>query len=570
MRMDRLHFLALFISSAMPFAALAEPAVIQLDQGWSDDQRALYRYTSQGTFLVPSAFLEALEDGQGGRFMKPENLARYGLVSDGANHAGNPYGWPIGFIVDADPNPAGVPQAGLTCAACHSGQIRHSGQRIQIDGGQSHVDFNAFAADLNKQIIATSEDPDRRDRFLQRSVLLGYPKERVERDLELLVQGSRGSIERSEAIAQGSTLTGYGRLDAVNDIANAVFTYGLAEPKNAYPGDAPTSFPYLWDIWRFDWVQYNASARQPMSRNMIEAMGVGRFQLTDPATGEILPEETRWKTTLRVHNLFNLEKTLQKLKPPAWPESVLGPLDPSRYAAGKDLFAANCSGCHGVQKIEGTNEWHVSVIPLDRIGTDPNQAVNFAGRRYDASKLGIDRPLSAAEGLHAVVVPVKRQAYLDAGIAESEWPDYNGFDRKNDFNPSPCGYKARPLTGVWATAPFLHNGSVPTIYDMLSEARPATFLTGGNDIDTNKVGLSPEAPEGATLIDTAQPGNSNAGHWFTDDQSRPGRIGRALSEDERYALIEYLKGVPPDDYPIREVKAPAPAPCSDDPDWAAK
>lgn len=570
MKLGRIRSAVLLAATALPFAAHAAPALTQLDQGWTDAQRALYRYTSQGTFLMPSAFLEALEDEHGARFMAPENLARYGLIFDGANAAGNPYGWPIGLVVDAGPNPAGVPQAGLTCAACHSGQLQHSGQRIQIDGGQSHVDFNAFALDLNQQIIATAEDAARRDRFLLRSLLLGYPGDRVERDFEILAQGSRGSIQRTEAIADGTTQTGYGRLDAVNDIANAVFAYGLAEPKNAHPGDAPASFPYLWDIWRFDWVQYNASARQPMSRNMIEAMGVGRMQLTDPATGDVLPEDTRWNTTIRVHNLFNIEEALQELKPPAWPQEILGEIDASRYASGKALFAENCSGCHGVQVIKGTNEWHVPVIPLDRIATDSNHAINFAGRRYDASKLGIDTPLSAAEGLHAVAVPIKRQAYLNAGIPENEWPIYDGFGRSNDVNPSPCGYKARPLMGVWATAPFLHNGSVPTIYDMLSPARPETFRVGENDIDTVKVGLSAGTSPEAITIDTALPGNSNSGHWFTDDETQSGRIGPQLSEDERYALIEYLKGVGLEDYPVREIEAPGPAVCADDPNWASK
>lgn len=570
MKMNRIRFVTMIAAATLPFAAYAAPALTELDQGWSDAQRALYRYTSQGTFLMPSAFLEALEDDQGARFMAPENLARYGLIFDGANAAGNPYGWPIGMVVDAGSNPAGVPQAGLTCAACHSGQLQHSGQRIQIDGGQSHVDFNAFAQDLNQQIIATAEDTARRDRFLLRSLLLGYPGDRVERDFAVLVEGSRGSLERTAAIAEGTTTTGYGRLDAVNDIANAVFAYGLAEPKNARPGDAPASFPYLWDIWRFDWVQYNASARQPMSRNMIEAMGVGRMQLTDPATGDVLPEDVRWNTTIRVHNLFNIEQALQELKPPVWPQDILGEIDTARYATGKALFAENCSGCHGVQVIKGTNEWHVPVIPLDHIGTDANHAINFAGRRYDATKLGIDTPLSAAEGLHAVVVPIKKQAYLDAGIPESEWPVYDGFGRTNDIIPSPCGYKARPLMGVWATAPFLHNGSVPTIFDMLSPTRPTTFGVGDSDIDTVKVGLSAEASAGGMVIDTTLPGNSNTGHWFTGDETRAGRIGPELSEDERFALIEYLKGVSPDDYPAREIQPPAPAACSDNPEWASQ
>jgi hypothetical protein len=113
-------------------------------------------------------------------------------------------------------------------------------------------------------------------------------------------------------------------------------------------------------------------------------------------------------------------------------------------------------------------------------------------------------------------------------------------------------YKARPLTGIWATAPYLHNGSVPTLYDLLlpPDARPKQFLLGTREFDPKRVGYVTRDADG-NLLDSPGgdnsfvfhtrdadgrviDGNSNAGHDY-------GNAG--LSEDERWALVEYMKGL---------------------------
>jgi hypothetical protein len=114
-------------------------------------------------------------------------------------------------------------------------------------------------------------------------------------------------------------------------------------------------------------------------------------------------------------------------------------------------------------------------------------------------------------------------------------------------------YRARPLDGVWATAPYLHNGSVPTLDDMLKPQaeRPSKFCVGPLEFDPVKVGLSGGETEsceaGLTLLDTQQRGNSNRGHSFEaaagiEGAALPaGVLGRKLTEGERSALVEYLK-----------------------------
>lgn len=95
------------------------------------------------------------------------------------------------------------------------------------------------------------------------------------------------------------------------------------------------------------------------------------------------------------------------------------------------------------------------------------------------------------------------------------------------------GYMARHLAGVWTTAPYLHNGSVPTLFDLLSppDQRPKTFPLGHREFDPKKVGYVTDVPKPLWVFKTREAGNSNVGHPFGTD----------LSEADKWALIEYLK-----------------------------
>ena len=111
------------------------------------------------------------------------------------------------------------------------------------------------------------------------------------------------------------------------------------------------------------------------------------------------------------------------------------------------------------------------------------------------------------------------------------------------------GYRSRPLDGIWATPPYLHNGSVPNVEALLSPLaeRPTTFWTGHREYDPKRLGYRFDELSGGFRFDTTKPGNHNTGHIFdeapTDGTKMPGRIGRQLSPDDRRALIEFLKTV---------------------------
>jgi hypothetical protein len=130
-------------------------------------------------------------------------------------------------------------------------------------------------------------------------------------------------------------------------------------------------------------------------------------------------------------------------------------------------------------------------------------------------------------------------------LTDAEAANLHG-DREFPIPPSPIGvYKAAPRDGVWATPPFLHNGSVPNLYEMLIPARDRTkkFYVG-REFDPIKVGLDTSASSGTFLLDTTLPGNSNAGHSFEDGPRGNGVIGPLLTDEQRWALVEYLKSIP--------------------------
>jgi hypothetical protein len=180
------------------------------------------------------------------------------------------------------------------------------------------------------------------------------------------------------------------------------------------------------------------------------------------------------------------------------------------------------------------------MIPLAEIGTDPKEAQNFANRTADSGPLG-KGIVSARDGLKYITQKVIDQAYGKLNLSPEQQEEWNSY-RTNELL-TPLAYKARPHNGVWATPPYLHNGSVPNLFALLSPVseRPKVFYLGNKQYDPVKLGLNTEPLKGATEFRTDLPGNSNAGHEFKDGPKGNGVIGRSLSEEERMQIIEYLK-----------------------------
>ena len=134
------------------------------------------------------------------------------------------------------------------------------------------------------------------------------------------------------------------------------------------------------------------------------------------------------------------------------------------------------------------------------------------------------------------------ELFKDDKINRDEWNGYRvpAADAK-------LGYRPRPLNGIWATPPYLHNGAVPTLYDLLSprEERPTVFYTGSREYDLDRIGHTTRRFRGGFRYDTRVEGNSNDGHLFQAGGPGNGVIGPLLTPDDRRAIIEYLKTLCP-------------------------
>jgi hypothetical protein len=533
------------------------------------DQATLqrYHYTDQGTRLLPAAWLAVVKKADGsGKLMSIQNLRRLGFLVDNVTvDKMNPYGWPLGFTVNAPKTSGEVPIAGLTCATCHTGQIEYKGTAVRIEGGQGMIDLTGFFSDLVSAFVATAAEPSRRAQFFADAIKAGYPADRMEADFRVAA-ADFGRIGQAPPGAQiAGVEAGPGRSDAVQGIANRVFADDLMVPANYKSRDAPTSFPYLWDIWRLTWLQSNGflPGAKKTSRNIGTVLGVNaKVNFVNPNSGEVNPEPLRWQTSVQLDNIVWVEKMLQNLQPPTWPADVLGSIDETKADRGRQLFSRNCAGCHGIEKLPD-GKWDVTVTPLQQIGTDPVMTTNWASLTYDASKLGLSKKISGFDAIVALINPIRRQLYAENNTPPAEQETDAAFE-------APCGYRARPLIGVWATPPFLHNGSVRTIFDILSDTRPPKFTVGSREYDPVNLGYTEDQRLDAFLLDTSIPGNSNAGHWFTDDATRLGRIGAKLADADKYDIVEFLKAANYGNYPSEKRAKEAVMPCQGQKDWAVR
>lgn len=363
------------------------------------------------------------------------------------------------------------------------------------------------------------------------------------------------------------------------------------------PSNAPVSYPFLWDTPQHDFVQWNGIVSNatfgPIGRNAGEVIGVfgtldwnikQGFSISALLGGQTaFKEHISYESSIYVHNLRRIEAQLNRLESPEWPEDVLGKIEWGRIYNGKILFAQYCASCHtNIERNSPERRIVASFTKLDAIGTDRTMAensVNYRGysgmlrNQYVGFPVGgvlIERQAPVAvlltQGTHGVIAEPYPNANVFRRVAD--WVSdlaralvsneirasvkAGSYDPDTTATPfaSLLAYKGRSLNGIWATAPYLHNGSVPTLYDLLlpkrqedspegSEYRPDTFLVGSREFDPERVGFVSEGYDGFQF-DTSKPGNDNAGHEYgTINDKRPGIT--PLTEAERRDLLEYMK-----------------------------
>ena len=548
--------------------------LVRLEQGWTEQEWLQFHHTPQGTRLARYEWFMALEQPclslfRCDPFSDPVYLARFGFLASAKDPALNPGGLPIGFARQedfTDPETGeSYPVVGLTCAACHTGELRYGEYAVRIEGGPAVVELALFQRALGLAMVLTQKIPGRFGRFADR-VLGENASEDARAGLEEQFDRAlaAGLAERDTAESRKiyANPAGFARTDALTRIGNQVFAVDMKNDDNLAPANAAVCFPQIWDASWLSWVQYNSSIADPLVRNIGEALGV---RAVVKLYG---PDATEFKNSVHMPGLRLVEDLLagpapfEGLTSPRWPD-VFPPLDPAKVARGAELYQQHCAKCHlpPIEELKadlvseeprywwqnslGVRLLQVRDIKVDFLGTDPLQAMDFLQRTADTGGLGKGR-VSAAEGLRIVTEAIAQKFFETAGIAPEEQLAWRGRrDPKDPVVRAEPFYKARPLNGIWATAPFLHNGSVADLYALLSphEERPATFWLGSKRLDPKKVGYDVSELEGGYLFDTSRPGNSNEGHEFRDGAQGNGVIGPPLAPDDRWALVEYLKSI---------------------------
>lgn len=532
------------------------------EQGWSDADAEWFYNVSQGSQLMPYDWIEALMTRDGKQNFAA-TIPRFGYIERSASKD-NPLGLPVGFVKD-DGKPG--PWLGLNCSACHTLVIEYGSSSYLVDGAPTLADAQGFLTAFADALLATSSSDERFNQFAK-DVLKrdDSPKKRatLRTELEVVAQLRKDYNDRNMPKAD-ATQFGCGRIDAIGAIMNEVSFRFLEEPMNHKVANAPVSYPFLWDVPHHDKVQWNGSAPNTvfdlgnLARNVGEVLGVFGFidvPVTAPAVG--------YASTIEFSNLRKIEAKLKLLKSPLWPSAIERSSDVKTLASGKAHFDRLCAQCHSFSKGDRNDNDRKIVASMTDVGTDKWMAENFRLRKVNTGRLKDSKinfnPLGGefedqADGQTVLV-------HVIIGAIAGSWkgdPDQleklktQALELKAAENDNK--YKGRPLNGIWATAPYLHNGSVPTLRDVLKPqtcrpedelnpqaCRPKVFWVGSRRFNPKDVGFESQESSGGFKFDTSLQGNSNSGHEYgTGVSKEKGGDGELLKPEELDELLEYLK-----------------------------
>lgn len=406
--------------------------------------------------------------------MFPEYLPRAGGYNSLGlfNDPGNDI--PIGFSKKT----IGFDRVGVNCALCHLASVRYSPSELPVlfPAGPSNT---ADILGYQRFLFRSAADP----RFNSKNVLAQIDSiyklsflDRLIYKYALIPATKKALLKQKEKYSWTDVRPpwGLGRIDPFNPVKVSVL--------DVSPGDTigNSDMQPIWNLGPRKGMSLHWDGLNTDLKEVVLSSAIG-----DGATKKSIP----------LAQLQKLQDWLSDLKPPKYPADRF-PIDAHLAAQGQGLFARDCAGCHAFGgKRTG------QVIPASETGTDA----------------------------HRVAIWTKEAASRYNSYAEGYSWKFNNF-RSTD------GYASVPLDGIWIRAPYLHNGSVPTLRDLLEpvENRPKIFYRGYNVFDPQKVGFvstGPEAERTGFRYDTSVVANSNAGHLW----------GTNLSPGEKDALVEYMK-----------------------------
>jgi hypothetical protein len=366
---------------------------------------------------------------------------------------------------------------GLNCAICHTGTVRdtpESKPRIILGMPANRFDLQAYFRFLS----ACAED----GRFTADNVLAAIESRTTLGPIDKLVwreaiwRTRDVLLERKRLLAfmDSHPDWGPGRVDTFNPYKTVIFRF----PAGNHPPAGATDLPSIWNQrpregMDLHWDGNNSSVEE---RNKSAALGAG-----------VTP------TTIDLPSMRRIEEWLRDLPAPEYPY----PVDESLAARGAPIYARLCADCHAFGRSKTGK-----VTPIEEIGTDPGRMDSFSDE-----------------------------------LAMNMNTLFSGYPWRFTRFRKTRGYANMPLDGIWLRSPYLHNGSVPTLRDLLEAPgmRPKVFYRGYDVYDRAGAGflsnVAQEAGRRYFRYDTSLPGNSNAGHLY----------GIRLTGEEKDALVEYMK-----------------------------
>lgn len=559
---------AIALSMTLPSIGTAQNSVAYLPQGpnWTNATRAAFYTQDQGAAMIPYRWLVAIKTPDGKPFLF-DQLQRYGYLRNA--FATGTSNLPIGFTLAG---PTGSQMAGMTCAACHTRDIVANNVTYRVDGGPAIIDFQAFLVDMVGGVgQALASDAA----FTEFGTAVLGPNATPAQRANLKIAAETWYL-RENAMITGALphadQWGLGRLDAVSMIFNrltgldlgAAPTYLIAS--NIRAADAPVRYPFLWNAPTQDKTQWpgfadNGNDLLGLARNLGEVYGV--FGIYHPVKSDTLISNVNFLkgNSANFSGLGALENLVKKIGAPRWPFAI----DSQLAAQGKAIYArptasGGCVDCHGqkpgVTRLILQRTW---ATPIQDVGTDSRQysvlkrnaesGVLEGGKFWLVgqpipntttafSLLGFSVIGSIAQQKLTLLSPSATAQAKSQAKRLAPPNELAGAFREDAVNPPTniYNYESRVLYGIWAAAPYLHNGSVPTLADLLKPAaqRPVTFAVGAN-YDPARVGLAAQQPGAysrtTTGCEARDSGNSRCGHEF----------GTTLSDAEKAALLEFLK-----------------------------
>lgn len=542
--------------------------------GLSANERLAYYYTDEGIQYLPLNVLLTLRrpiDGKLGLYdeLLLERPERFGLYPNPIKN------WPpIGITMSRDKSY--VPMAGINCATCHTSLISYHGKSFLVDGASSLFAVDRFIKEMVLSLANTLANPrefsefykryqartnapqvdGELDQFLQSDEYLvltdainnhldgknpnidtnvkyflqtttltsgAYPKaNQLDSGFKMFVYMTKRFIfffEQTKFAANPDDSTvsdsGLGRANPWSVTKNMLASNLKHKIKSLWPQEVggPVNTPNIWEFDKSKRIFWTGVTNSMLERNL--------------AQGVALVTDFNWETsetTVSIKGLKTVSDFTKKVTPPIWPEHIFGNIDQYSAAQGKVLFKNECLTCHAASKEQGVASRTYNYIDA---GTDPEyykgQAALFYGQ--DLFK----------DVLAPWLTQIKAKDYAREGITNLELYESG---RMNVEWKAPTGnhMAARPLYGIWATPPYLHNGSVPSLRELLKKPgqRTMEFFVGNTEYDPTDLGFQSQplyfSFNFKVICDNCT-GNSNLGHNY----------GTNLSDLEKNQLLEFLK-----------------------------